>query len=119
MVSQVGVEVILRVTRRFDGFCAVEYCRMPLVGVAANESVEILEAQSGGPEVEWPSLARLPVGHVVILTIPGRVPAVLLKDFRHRASTLRHHRVVAGKARAELGDNTGGTSVMVTSSNQR
>src|SRR5262245_47271327 len=92
---------------------------MPLVGITADEPVEILEAESGGPEVERPGLARLPVWHVVVLAIPGRVPPILLERFRDRAAALRHDRVVAGVARPEFRDDPGGASVMIASGDQR
>src|SRR5262249_34030746 len=119
MVGQVGVEVVLRVVRGLDRFGAVEQGRMPLIGIAADESVEVLEAESSGPEIERPRLARLPVGYVVVLAVPGRVPTVLLEDFRNRAAALWHHRIVAGVAGSKLRDDTRGAGVMVPSRNQR
>src|SRR6516162_7175974 len=91
---------------------------MPLVSVATDETIEILEAQPSRPEVEWAGLAGLPVRHVVILTVPRRVPAVLFEDFRHGAAALRHYCVVAGVAGAELGNDTGGAGVMIASGDQ-
>ena len=41
-------------------------------GVAAEEAVEVVEAQPGGPQVERPGLAGVPVGHVVVLAEPRR-----------------------------------------------
>src|SRR5262249_27385883 len=92
---------------------------MPLVSVAADESVEILEAQPSGPKVEGAGLTRLPVGHVVILAKPRGVPTVLLEHLRHRPAALRHYRVVSGEPRPELRDHTRGARVMVASGDQR
>src|SRR5262249_35487420 len=91
MVCQVGVKVILWVIRRFDRLGSVEQGRMPLVGVSANEAIEVLESESGRPEIEWPSLTRLPIGDIVVLAIPGCVPAVLFEDFRNCAAALWHY----------------------------
>ena len=78
VVGQIVVEeVVLRVVRRLDGLDALDDGRRPLAGVAADESVEVLEAQPGRPQVERSGLAAVPVGHVVILAVPGRVVAVL------------------------------------------
>lgn len=57
VVGQVGVQVILRVIGWLDGFGALKERRMPLVSVAADETVEVFEAQPRRPEVEWPGLA--------------------------------------------------------------
>src|SRR5262249_17400328 len=93
-VGQGGVKVILWVVLGLDGLGAVEQGGMPLIGVSADEAVEVLEPQPGRPEIERSSLAGLPIGYIVILAVPGRVPAVLFESLSHRAATLRHHRVV-------------------------
>ena len=92
-------EIILRVVRRLDGLGALEERRRPLARVAANEAVEVFEAQARRPEVERPRLTRLPVGHVVVLAVPSSVVAVLLEDFCERSGTLRLKAVIAGEAR--------------------
>src|SRR5262245_52173440 len=98
---------------RFDRLGAVEYCGMPLVGVTADETVEILKSQPRGPQVKRTGLARLPVGYVVVLTVPRCIPAVLFHDFCHGATTLGHDRVVAGIAGAELGNDTRSACVVI------
>ncbi len=47
-----------------------EQVRLPLVGVAADEAVEILEAHPDRPAVERADLAGLEGGHVVVLAEP-------------------------------------------------
>ena len=101
-------EVVLRVVRRLDGLGALEERRRPLARVAADEAVEVFEAQPGRPQIERPGLAGLPVGHVVVLAEPGGVVAVLLEHLGERPGALRHQRVVAGEAGAELHDDAGG-----------
>ena len=64
--------------------------RRPLVRIAAYEAVEVLEAEPGGPQVERPGLAGVPVGNVVVLAVPGRVLAVLLEHLGERPAALRH-----------------------------
>jgi hypothetical protein len=49
-----------------DGCRVAEQVRLPLAGVAADETVEIVEAHPGGPLIEWPGLARLVKGCVVV-----------------------------------------------------
>ena len=120
VVGEVCVQVILRVVRRrLDGMGAVEDGRMPLVGVAADEAVEILEAQTGRPEVERPGLAGLPIGHVMVLPEPRRVVAIAPQDFPDGAAALGHQRIVAGITRGHLGDDARAGGVMVASADER
>src|SRR5262249_13093446 len=119
MVGQIGVEVIVRVIWRLNRFGTVEQGWMPLVGVTSNEAIKILETESGRPELERSCLARLPIRNVVVLAIPRRVPTILFEHFRHGPATLRHHSIVAGVTRAKLGDDAGGTSMVIAPSNQR
>src|SRR5262249_57287752 len=98
---------------------ALEEGGVPLVGVAADEAVEVLEAQPGRPEVERPVLAGVPVGDVVVLSIPRRVVAVAPQHLGHRAAAFGHERVVAGVTRPELHDGAGGATVMVAARDER
>src|SRR5208282_1930674 len=62
VVGQICVQVILGIVRWwFDGMGAVEDGRMRLIGIAANEAIEMREAQTGWPEVKRPGLTGLPV----------------------------------------------------------
>ena len=70
---------------------------MPLVAVAAEEAVEVVEAQPGRPQIERTCLARHPVWNVVHLAEPGRVVAVAFRTAPDGAGALGHQRVVAGK----------------------
>jgi hypothetical protein len=105
--------------RRLDGLGAFEEGRGPVVGVGADEPVEVLEAKLGGPEVVGPGLAGVPVGNVVVLAVPGGVVAVLLEHFGEGAGALRHERVIAGIAGAHLHDDAGGGGVVVAPREQR
>ncbi len=112
-------EIVLRVVRRLDRLGSFDDRRVPLAGVAADEAVEVLKAQPGGPQVERSGLTRLPVGNVVVLAVPGGVVAVLLQDLGERPRALRHERVVAGETGARLHDDAGGRGVMVAPAQQR
>ena len=59
----------------------LEQIGRPLVGLAAHEPVEILEAHSRRPLVVRPGDAVLKAGRVVLLAEPRRGIAVLLQDF--------------------------------------
>jgi hypothetical protein len=60
--------------------------RRPLVGVAAHETVEVLEPHPGGPLVERTQLARLIDRGVVILAEPCRAVAVVDKNATNRGA---------------------------------
>src|SRR5262249_47485192 len=47
-----------------------EQIRLPLVGIAADEAVEVVEAHAGGPLSERAVLARLEGRRVVVLAEP-------------------------------------------------
>ena len=78
---------------------------IPLVGLAADEAVEVLEsAAAGGPLAEGPQRARLPDRHLVALAeLRGRV-AVELERHRERRLVLRQHRRVSGCRGRDLAD---------------
>jgi len=116
MIRQVPVEdVVLVVVRRFYWFRPFEEGRPPLVGLGAEEAVEILKPEVRRPEIERAGLAGLPVGDVVILSIPGGAVAVLLQDLGKGADALRHHRIVAGVAGPHLHDDARGRRMVVPS----
>jgi hypothetical protein len=59
-----------------------EQVRLPLVGIAADEAVEVLEAHADGPLVEGPDLAGGEGRHVVVLAEPGGGVAVVNLSMR-------------------------------------
>src|SRR5262249_58530973 len=93
--------------------------RSTLVGVAADEAVEVVEAESGGPQVERPGLAGVPVGDIVVLAEPGGAIAVLLQDLGDGRRVLPHQRVVPREAGAEFHDAGGVNRVMVAAGDKR
>src|SRR5207248_1708403 len=105
--------------RRLDRFNVLEKGRRPLAGVAADEAVEILKAESGWPQVERPGLAAVPVGHVVVLAVPGCVVAVLPEHLGKRAAALGHERVIPRKTGASLHDESRRGRMVVTPGKQR
>ena len=107
--------VVVRVDRRG----VAEEIRLPLVGVAADEAVKVVEAHARRPLVERPGLARLELRGVVVLAEPGRPVAVVLEDFSDRRLVPGHDAVVAGIARRLLGDDPEAHRMMVAAGDQR
>src|SRR5262245_3163218 len=80
---------------RIDLSGVAEEVRLPLVGVAADESVEILEALSDRPIVKRPDLTGVERWHVVIFAKPRGCVAVVLQDAADGRLILRNDAVVA------------------------
>src|SRR5207245_2188978 len=70
-------EIVFDIVRRLDWLDVLENGRSPLAGVATDKTIKIFKSQSCRPQVEWPGLAIVPVGHVVIFAVPRGVVAVL------------------------------------------
>ena len=94
--------------------------RRVLVGLAADEPIEVLEAAATRwPGVKRPERAGLPHGHLVALAeLRGRVP-VELQRLGQRRARVRAHRVVAGRRRGDLGDAAHPHRVVVAARQQR
>src|SRR5215813_10193732 len=90
---------------RIDRGRVAEQVRLPLVGVAADKAVEVVEAHAGRPLVERAGRARLKFRRVVFLAEPGGPVAVVLQDLTDRRLVPGHDAVVAGKAGRLLGDD--------------
>jgi hypothetical protein len=93
--------------------------RVVLVGLAADEAVEVLEAAARRPGVEGPHRARLPDRHLVALAELGGRVAVQLQRLRERGAVLGPDRVVAGCRGRDLGDAAHADGVVVPSGEQR
>ena len=89
LVRHVGGEVVVRVVRRLDLDRAVEDQRRPLVGLAADEAVELVEAGVRRPAVERAGDADLPRRGLVVLAEGRRAVAVLAQDLGQRRDALR------------------------------
>jgi hypothetical protein len=95
-----------------------QVARLPLVGVAAHEAVEIFKAHAGRPLIERAGLAGLIFGGVVVLAEPGGVVAVVLQDPADRGLVLGDDAVVAGIAGGLLGDHAVADRMMVAAGDQ-
>ena len=96
-----------------------EEVRLPLVGVTADEAIEVLEAHARGPVVERTGLAGGEGRHVVVLAEPGRRIAIVEQDSPDRGLVLAKDAVVAGEAGRLLRDHAEAGRVMVAPGDQR
>src|SRR5258707_11284381 len=92
---------------------------MPVVRVASEESVEVLETQSTGPLVEGTIWAFQPVRNQMVLANPGCVVTVADQNVADGARALRKDRVVAWITRGELRNVAEADAVVVTASEER
>ena len=93
--------------------------RVPLVGLAADEAVEILEAATAGwPGVERSCGTRFPDRHFMALAELGGRVAIQLQGLRQRRHRVGQHRVVARCARRNLGDAAHAHGVVIAACQQ-
>lgn len=102
-----------------DGGGVAVQVGLPLAGVAADETVEVIEAQAVRPLVEGAGLSRLVEGRVVVLAEPGGGVAVVLQDRPEGAGFLADHRVVAGETGGDFAHHTGAGHMVVAPGDQR
>ena len=90
-----------------------------LVGLGADEAVEVLEAAAGRPGVVRAGGAGLPTRHFVALAELGGGVAVQLERLGQRGAGLGADRAVAGRRGGHLGDAAHADRVVVAPGQQR
>ena len=122
LVGQVFGQVVAlgRRLRRLDRCRALIERGIPLVVLAADEAVEVLEpAAAGRPRVERTRGARLPHRDFVALAeLRGRVTIQLERE-RQRRLRVGQHRALARRSRGDLRDAAHADRVVVASGEQR
>ena len=106
------------VVRRLDRVEVLVEARLPLRGLAGDESVEVVEAVPGRPAVEGPHRRRLGGRRVVPLAERRRGVAVVLQDFGHGRGVLADHAGVAVPIDGTFGDRAGMHAVVVATGQQ-
>ena len=119
LVGHVRHEMIVGIVRRLDLDRAIIDQRRPLVGFAAEEAVELVEARMGGPSIERPDRADLPRRRLVIFAERRRPVAVQTQRLGQWRDRVRPDAGVAGKRRRDLGDAAHVVHVMVAAGQQR
>ncbi len=119
LVRHVGGEVVVRVVRHLHLDGAVDDQRRPLIGLAADEAVELVEPGVRGPAIERPRHAHLPRRRLVILPERRRAVAVLAQDLGQGCDALRPHAGVPRERGRELHDRAGVVGVVVAAGEDR
>src|SRR5262249_23707982 len=93
--------------------------RLPLVHLAADEPVEVVEPLEDPPPIEQARVARLPIRYVVVLADESRAVAALTQDLREHRRALGDPPAVPGKRVPNLRDDAGPGRMVVASREQR
>ena len=91
---------------------------LPLARIAADETIEIVEAHAGWPIMEGPGWARFPTWHIVVLAEPSRCVARGLQRRCNRRGLTWDDGVVAWKTGGGFG-NSGKAHGMVIAASQQ
>ena len=120
VVGHAGDQVpVLLALERINLGRIAEQVRLPLVGVAADEAVEILKAHAGRPLVERSDRTCGEGRRVVVLAEPRSRIAVVEQDPADGGLVLRDNAVVAGESRRLLRDDAEADRMVVASGDQR
>ncbi len=119
-VSRVGDEVVIGFADPRENLLVIlEKIGRPLIGLAAHEAVEVVEAHPDRPLVERAGDGVLVGRRVVVLAEPRRGIAVVFEDPAERRTILTDDRVVAWKACRQLRDYAKARRMVVASGDQR
>ena len=120
LVRHVGGQVVIRLPDpRIDLGMIAEEIGRPLVGFAAHEPIEVLEAHPAGPLIERAGQAVLIGRRVVVLAEPrGRV-AVVPENRADGGLVLGDDAVVARISRGHFGDHAEAHRVVVAAGDER
>src|SRR6266403_242420 len=84
LVRHIGGEVVIRIVRRLYADGSVKNCRRPLIGFAADEAIELVEAGVSRPSVIGPRNGYLPRWGLMILPEGSGTVSVQAKHFCQR-----------------------------------
>ena len=84
VLREVFAQVVFLAVRRFHRVGILEEPRLPLRRLAGDEAVEVVEAMSRRPAIEWTHRRGLVRGRIVPFSDCGGVVSVKSQHFRHR-----------------------------------
>src|SRR5947208_9018907 len=106
LVRHIGGEVVFRIVRRLDADGSVKNRRRPLIGFAANEAIELVEAGVSGPTVERPGNGYFPGRSLMIFSESSRAVSVQAEHFCKRRYLVWPDAGVTRKCCREFHDGT-------------
>ncbi len=124
-VDRLVGHVVYKVVSLFGGLRGLDRngafieCGIPLVRLAADESVEVLEsAAAGWPRIERTGRAGLPHRHLMALAELSSRVAIQLERFGEGRAGVRQNRVITRRTAGDLGDAAHAYGVMVAARQQ-
>ena len=105
--------------RRFDDFRALVNRGIPLISLAGNETIEVLEAGARRPAIEGSNRACFPYRHLVALAELRRGIPVEPKNLGERRHRIRTYRAVTRRRSCDFRNPTHRHRVMVAPAQQR
>ena len=106
LIGHVRGEVVVGVFGRLHFRGSVMDNGCPLVRLATDEAVELVEAAAGRPAIEWAGRTDFPRWHFVVLAKCRCAVTVQTQHLRHRSDAFRSDPLVAGEGRSDLLDGT-------------
>ena len=119
LVRHVRQEVVARILRQLDRVDAIIDEGCPLVGLAAQKPIELVEALADRPTVEWPRDTRFPSGELVPFAEGPSAVAVEPQHLCERCNVVRDLARVAWKGRTGFDDSTHVRDMMITPALER
>src|SRR5438552_5185396 len=119
LVRHVDREVVIRIVRRLDENGSVKNSGRPLIGLATDETVELIEAGMRRPPVEGARDRDFPWRRFVILAECSGAVAIQSQHFCKRRHALRADAGITWKRSREFHDRAGIVHVMIATRQQR
>ncbi len=119
LVSHVRHEIVAFVVRCGDSSHPVIDRGIPLVGLAAEETVELVESRTGRPAIGRPGDADLPRRRFMVLAEEAGAVTVQAQHLRQRCDVVRSLSRVAREGSGRFGDAAHVVHVVVATGEQR
>src|SRR5205807_527922 len=119
LVRHIDSEVVIRIVRRLHSDGSIENSGRPLIGLATDETVELIEAGMRRPPVHWSGDRDLPWRRFVILAKRSGAISIQSQNLCHWCYALRAYAGISRKRSGEFHDGAGIVHVMVATGQQR
>ena len=119
LVRHVHREVVVEAVRLLHAYRSIEDRRRPLVGLAADEAVELVEPRMGRPAIVGARDRDFPGWRLVVLAEGSRAVPVESQHLRERRDALRPDAGIAGERGGQLHDGARVVDVGIAAGQER
>src|SRR5206468_2774218 len=119
LVRHVYREVVVEAVRLLHAYRSIEDRRRPLVGLAADEAVELVEPRMGRPAIVGARDRDFPGWRLVVLAEGSRAVPVESQHLRERRDALRPDAGIAGERGGQLHDGARVVDVVIAAGQER